>query len=70
MNFSLVFETAVTIALIYLPGTEKALRFYALSPYFWLPALPFAIMVWIFDEGRKYFVRKDRNGFIAKLTYY
>jgi len=70
LNFALVFETLLAICLIYIPGTPEALRLYTLSPYYWVPALPFVVMIFIFDEGRRYFIRKYPNGFTAILTFY
>ncbi len=70
LDFAIVFETLSAICLIYIPGTPEALRLYALSPYYWIPALPYALLIWIFDEWRRYFVRKYPDGFIVNLTYY
>ena len=70
LNFGLCFETSLAILLIYTPGTDIALRLYALSPYYWIPALPFTLFIWVFDECRRVFVRRDIDGFVASLTYY
>lgn len=34
----------------------------------WLPALPFAVVLFVYDEVRKFFVRKD--GWVKENTYY
>ena len=70
LNFGLFFETALAAFLMYCPGTEVALRLYALSPYYWIPALPFSLIIWIFDECRRIFIRKYPDGFVASVTYY
>ncbi len=70
LNFALCFETLLALLLIYLPYTNVALRLYALSPWYWLPALPFVAFIWVFDECRRYFIRKHPDGFVASITYY
>ncbi len=70
LDFGLFFETALCSFLVYTPGTEQALRLYALSPYYWIPALPFALVIWIFDECRRVFIRRNPDGFVASITYY
>ncbi len=70
LNFALCFETVLACFLIYLPYTNVALRLYALSPWYWFPALPFVAFIWIFDECRRIFIRKYPEGFVASVTYY
>lgn len=70
LDFALIFETLLLICLIYIPGTPTGLRLYALSPYYWIPALPYALIIWVFDEWRRYFIRKYPKGFMVSLTYY
>ncbi len=70
LNFGLVFETLLATLLIYTPGTDTAFKMYALSPWYWLPALPFALLIVLLDEARRYFIRKYPNGFLFRLTYY
>eukprot|EP00049_Salpingoeca_infusionum_P016485 m.337624 g.337624 ORF g.337624 m.337624 type:complete len:79 (+) comp16082_c0_seq18:3928-4164(+) len=36
----------------------------------WLPALPFAAWIFLYDEIRKYFIRKRPDGFFFRETYY
>ncbi len=70
LNFALFFETIVAICLIYTPGTPEALRLYALSPTYWIPVIPYAFLIWIFDEWRRYLIRKYPDGFLVTLTDY
>merc|ERR1712003_43684 len=53
LNFGLVFETALAAFLSYTPGMDKGLRMYPLKINWWLPALPFSLMIWCYDETRK-----------------
>ena len=58
LNFALIFETLLAIFLSYTPGMDKALRMYPLRWSWWLPALPFSVLIFIYDEMRKLFIRK------------
>jgi len=59
MNFSVIGEIAISLLLLYVPfmnllfGT-RPLEFW----HFMVPAMPFAVWIFIFDEVRKYFVRQ------------
>merc|ERR1719208_658244 len=58
MNFGLFFETALAAFLSYTPGMDKGLRMYPLAFTWWLPALPFSILIFCYDECRKYLLRR------------
>merc|ERR550534_3410066 len=45
MNFGLFFETALACVLSYTPGMDKGLRMYPLKINWWLPAIPFSILI-------------------------
>ncbi|CAG0880563.1 unnamed protein product [Darwinula stevensoni] len=70
LNFALVFETSMAALLSYMPGTEKALRMYPLKFVWWLPAMPFSLVIIVYDEIRRYFMRRNPGGWIEKETYY
>jgi len=70
MNFGLCFETALAAFLSYTPGMDKGLRMYPLKINWWLPAMPFSIVIWCYDETRKFFLRRNPGGWIEKETYY
>ena len=36
----------------------------------WMPALPFSVLILIYDEMRKMALRKYPGGIIEKITYY
>merc|ERR1711931_579261 len=56
MNFGLVFETILAAFLSYTPGMDKGLKMYPLKINWWFPALPFSILIFVFDETRKFFL--------------
>ena len=58
LNFALVFETCLALFLSYTPGMDKALRMYPLKWSWWIPALPFSLLILVYDELRKLLIRK------------
>merc|ERR1712241_1544907 len=70
MNFGIVFETALAAFLSYTPGMDKGLKMYPLKINWWFPAVPFSLLIFIFDESRKYLLRQFPGGWVEKETYY
>jgi len=36
----------------------------------WFPALPFSLLIFAYDEARRYLLRRNPNGWVYKETYY
>nr|CAH1755607.1 Na,K-ATPase alpha 1B [Oncopeltus fasciatus] len=70
LNFGLVFETALAAFLSYCPGMDKGLRMYPLKFVWWLPALPFMVVIFIYDEVRRFYLRRNPGGWLERETYY
>ena len=70
MNFGLCFETALAAFLSYTPGMDKGLRMYPLKVNWWFPAIPFSVLIFVYDEIRKLILRRNPGGWIEKETYY
>merc|ERR1712168_384998 len=70
MNFGLMFETSLAAFLSYTPGMDKGLRMYPLKINWWLPAMPFSVLIFCYDETRKFLLRRNPGGWIEKETYY
>uniref|UniRef100_A0A1W7RAY1 Sodium/potassium-transporting ATPase subunit alpha n=1 Tax=Hadrurus spadix TaxID=141984 RepID=A0A1W7RAY1_9SCOR len=70
LNFGLAFETMLAAFLSYCPGMDKGLRMYPLKFVWWLPALPFSLLIWIYDEVRRFILRRNPGGWIERETYY
>lgn len=71
LTFSLFFETALAAFLSYTPGMEIGLRMFPLKYYWWFLALPFAALLIVYDEVRKFFLRRSGpNSFVATETDY
>ena len=70
LNFALVFETALAILLVYIPGLNNGLQMEMVYPLSWLPPVPFILFMLLYDEIRKAIIRKHPNGWMAsELTF-
>ena len=67
MNFGLIFETAIACFLCYTPGMDKGLRMYPLKFNWWLPAIPFSILIFCYDETRKFLLRRNPGGWVEQV---
>ncbi|XP_021915175.1 sodium/potassium-transporting ATPase subunit alpha [Zootermopsis nevadensis] len=70
LNFGLVFETALAAFLSYCPGMDKGLRMYPLKFVWWLPGLPFMLSIFVYDEVRRFYLRRNPGGWLEQETYY
>ncbi|MFH4982855.1 hypothetical protein AB6A40_009564 [Gnathostoma spinigerum] len=70
LNFGLVFETALAAFMCYCPGLDRGLRMYGLRFSWWFPALPFSILIFVYDEVRRYCIRRFPEGWVERETYY
>ncbi|NP_835200.1 ATPase Na+/K+ transporting subunit alpha 1a, tandem duplicate 5 [Danio rerio] len=70
LTFSLFEETAIAAFLSYCPGMDIAVRMYPLKPMWWFCAFPYMILIFIYDEVRKHFIRQNPGGWVERETYY
>ncbi|XP_063222507.1 sodium/potassium-transporting ATPase subunit alpha isoform X2 [Bacillus rossius redtenbacheri] len=70
LNFGLLFETCLAAFLSYCPGMDKGLRMYPLKFVWWLPGLPFMLAIFIYDEVRRFYLRRNPGGWLEQETYY
>ncbi|KHN82508.1 Sodium/potassium-transporting ATPase subunit alpha [Toxocara canis] len=70
LNFGLVFETALAAFMCYCPGLDNGLRMYGLRFSWWFPALPFSILIFVYDEARRFCIRRFPGGWVERETYY
>ncbi|UYV72412.1 ATP1A1 [Cordylochernes scorpioides] len=70
LNFGLFFETALAAFLSYTPGMDKGLRMYPLKFNWWLPAIPFSLLIFVYDEIRRFILRRNPGGWVEQETYY
>lgn len=66
-----IWAASVTAMIIYIPGLNTAVfGIEAISPLYWLPPLPFALLIFFYNELRKLVVRFYENGVIDQITVY
>merc|ERR1719461_2008463 len=64
-------ETLLAAVLAYVPGTDVALRMYPLEWHWWIVPMPFSLLIFIYDETRKYLLRNNAPGnWVEQETYY
>ena len=67
---SIVFEMVLIILMVYVPGLNTFFTLTTVETKYACSALWFMPFFFIYDEYRKYEIRKDMNGFWAKLTLF
>lgn len=70
LNSGLVFETLLACVLSYTPGLGQGLRMFPLRINWWFPAMPFSLLIFLYDEGRRYILRNNPGGWVEQETYY
>ncbi|KAH9495224.1 Sodium/potassium-transporting ATPase subunit alpha-1 [Bulinus truncatus] len=70
LTFGLFFETALAAFLCYCPGLNEGLHMQPLRFTWWLCALPYSLVIFALDEGRRFLLRRQPGGFIERETYY
>merc|ERR1712183_33165 len=70
LNFGLFFETALAALLQYTPGLNTGLRLRPMNASWWFIAIPFSILIFCYDELRRYFLRRHPGGWVERETYY
>ncbi|XP_049325217.1 sodium/potassium-transporting ATPase subunit alpha-1 isoform X3 [Astyanax mexicanus] len=68
--FGLFEEAGLALFLSYCPGMDVALRMYPLKPLWLLCAVPYAFLIFFYDEARRYLLRRNPGGWVEKETYY
>ncbi|XP_061407053.1 LOW QUALITY PROTEIN: sodium/potassium-transporting ATPase subunit alpha-3-like [Lethenteron reissneri] len=68
--FGLFEETALAAFLSYCPGMDVALRMYPLKPSWWFCAFPYSLLIFVYDEVRKFILRRHPGGWVERETYY
>ncbi|XP_045766425.1 sodium/potassium-transporting ATPase subunit alpha-like isoform X1 [Maniola jurtina] len=71
LKMGLLVELMLACAVCYVPGVNTFFRTYPLRLRWWFLALPFAAFMFVFDEFRKYCIRRQNFGrWFNKLIYY
>jgi magnesium-transporting ATPase (P-type) len=62
MNFGLLFETILGAAVCFVPFLNVALQTRPLRLTHWFPGMPFMVLIFMYDETRKYLMRNGGLG--------
>jgi len=65
LNIGLFEETVLAIALVYCPPFQDAFGTESLDFKMWCYGVPFSVLIWIYDELRKWRIRCERKAQIA-----
>ncbi|KAI4886142.1 hypothetical protein NFI96_015291 [Prochilodus magdalenae] len=68
--FGLFEEAGLALFLSYCPGMDVALKMYPLKPSWLLCAVPYGLLIFFYDEARRYLLRRNPGGWVEKETYY
>ena len=69
LNFGLLFETVLAAVLSYSPGLNTALRLRPLNLTWWFCGVPFSLAIFIYDEIRRYLIRRNPGGKIFSSNF-
>ncbi|KAM9242057.1 sodium/potassium-transporting ATPase subunit alpha-4 [Dugong dugon] len=68
--FGIVEETSLAAFMSYTPGMDMALRMYPLKVTWWVCAMPYSLVIFTYDELRKFILRRRPGGWLEQETYY
>jgi len=61
MIYGIILETIITIIFVFIPGLNSALGMRIMPLYFIFPALPFSILLFLWEETRKLLIRNVKS---------
>ncbi|OXA59215.1 Sodium/potassium-transporting ATPase subunit alpha [Folsomia candida] len=70
LSFAIIFETALACILCYTPGMATALKMMPLKAWWWLLAVPFAVLIFVYDELRRLIIRCYPGSWFEDEFYY
>jgi sodium/potassium-transporting ATPase subunit alpha len=70
LNSGLLFETLLAVVFVYTPPLNWFIFTRPLKFVYWLPGLPFSVLIFAYDELRKFLIRLHPRGFVNRWTYY
>ena len=70
LNAGLIFAVLMGCFILYTPGMDEYFMMPPIRAEHWLPGLPFAFIIILFDEVRRYILRKRPGGWVEREFYY
>jgi sodium/potassium-transporting ATPase subunit alpha len=70
LNFGLFFTSILGCILCYVPAFPQVFGTAPMEFVHWCPAMPFCIVIFFYDEIRKFCIRDSPEGWVKKNTYY
>jgi len=70
MNYALIFETLLGAFLVYTPVANIVTGTSSVKFVWWTAAVPFSLMIYVYDELRKGWIRKNEGGWLQRNTYW
>ncbi len=70
MLFGFVFEACLVVLISYVPPLNIVFNTGPLHGLHWLPGIPFFIVTFLYDETRKWAMRRWPGGWVERLTYW
>ncbi|GMH32806.1 hypothetical protein BSKO_00640 [Bryopsis sp. KO-2023] len=70
MNFGLVFETVLALILTYAPPLNLVFGTRPINVLHWFTGVPWSILIFTYDEFRKYLIRQNPHGWLDEFTYW
>jgi len=70
LNLGLLLEIALACVVCYAPYMDRILKTYPLKPEWWLLGVPYAIIILIYEELRKWWIRRNPGGWWDRETSY
>lgn len=70
-TFGAVFiELCMLIIFVYVPGVNSLLGSKTPWGYSWIPCLGVGVLIWVYNETRKLYIRKHPKSRLAKILYW
>ncbi|GLC55060.1 hypothetical protein PLESTB_000939400 [Pleodorina starrii] len=70
MLMGFVLESIIVVLIIYVPPLNVVFSTGPLYGLHWLPGLPWFLLCFLYDEGRKALMRASPGGWVERLTYW
>ncbi|KXZ52251.1 hypothetical protein GPECTOR_10g882 [Gonium pectorale] len=65
-----VFEACIVVLIAYVPPLNVVFSTGPISGLHWLPGIPWFLLCFLYDEGRKALMRASPGGWVERLTYW